>query len=346
MFPTIVDFAKNNGKLTEQNKGIINNTLQVFNLVLNSQLPNMPTNEIDQFYFNSFNYLLTNPETTISLIHFLSQNNTPMAKIFAMEMINQMMQNPNLKLDIDASFKSPFNIDKSAISVVTPEDVKFNLIYDALTKSPEFKKLFLDMFGGTQTRFNVKFEIAEHVNEDNNPAKKEVNATTSQDPVTENIIIKINKQILIAGTPKSQTNIENAKTILHESIHAYLFIKASNPTVGVDFVKILNSMYPTANEQHDFMYNQMIPTMKKVLVEIRDLVTTAPKRAVLENEITMHPTQNPMTSTSWNWFDYYRYLSLNGLQETSCFIQDFPFPSDKYDLYKQYITAGSNELDR
>ena len=33
-------------------------------------------------------------------------------------------------------------------------------------------------------------------------------------------------------------------------------------------------MYPTANEQHDFMYNKMIPTMQKVLSEIRDEVTT------------------------------------------------------------------------
>ena len=77
---------------------------------------------------------------------------------------------------------------------------------------------------------------------------------------------------------------------MHECIHAYLLVKANNPTVGVDFVKILNNMYPTASEQHDFMYNKMIPTMQKVLSEIRDLVTTATKRAVLENEITMHPT--------------------------------------------------------
>ncbi len=33
-------------------------------------------------------------------------------------------------------------------------------------------------------------------------------------------------------------------------------------------------MYPTPNEQHDFMYDHMIPTMQKVLGEIRNFVTT------------------------------------------------------------------------
>jgi hypothetical protein len=72
----------------------------------------------------------------------------------------------------------------------------------------------------------------------------------------------------------SQTKIENAKTILHECIHTYLFIKANYPNTGVDLVNILNSMYPTSEEQHDFMFDHMIPTMQKVLAEVRDLVKT------------------------------------------------------------------------
>jgi hypothetical protein len=75
-----------------------------------------------------------------------------------------------------------------------------------------------------------------------------------------------------------QTKIENAKTILHECIHAYLFVKAGNPATVVDFVKLLNTMYPTPDEQYDFMYYHMIPIMQKVLGEIRDLVTSEPKR--------------------------------------------------------------------
>ncbi|OHT46813.1 hypothetical protein [Flavobacterium tructae] len=104
-------------------------------------------------------------------------------------------------------------------------------------------------------------------------------------------------------------------------------------------------MYPTVSEQHDFMYDKMIPTMQKVLSEIRDLVTTATKRANIEQYI-LHPTLKPLTTTTFSWFNFYFYLSLNGLQSTYCFTQDFQYPSDKYSLYKQYIDAGSIELDR
>lgn len=142
-----------------------------------------------------------------------------------------------------------------------------------------------------------------------------------------------------------QTKIENAKTILHECIHAYLFVKAGNPAIGVDFVKLLNIMYPTPSEQHDFMYNNMVPTMQKVLGEIRDLVTTAPKRAVLET-YTMHPTVNPLTSTPFNWQEFYKYLSYSGLDETFGFKNDFPLNSDLLRLNRNYIDAGKNELDR
>jgi len=105
-------------------------------------------------------------------------------------------------------------------------------------------------------------------------------------------------------------------------------------------------MYPTANEQHDFMYNKMIPTMQKVLSEIRDEVTTQRGRNVLENEVTMHPTANPLTSTPWIWSEHYKYLSVRGLEEANCFNQDFPNPSDQLNLFIDYLRHGKNELDR
>jgi len=250
-------------------------------------------------------------------------------------------------LDLTYSEKSPMNVDLTNIFTNSslPENRKFIDIYNALITSPEFKKLFIDLFGDSKM-YNVKFEVAEHVYENNDPTKKEVNATTSQDPITKNFTIKINKQILITGTSKSQTKIENVKTILHECIHAYLFVKANNPSAGADFVKVLNTMYPTVKEQHDFMYGRMIPTMQKVLGEIRDLVTTGSKRAILETQYTMHPTITPLTSTSWIWLEYYKYISINGLEEASCFKVDFPINSNQFNLFTKYIEYGRKELDR
>ena len=297
------------------------------------------------------NYINTNPSidkvgNVVNIIDFFAQQNNFRAsdQEFVNQFIAQRTANPSLNLDFTASYLSPMNVDVSSINPNTPEGAKFIEIYDKLIKSPEFKKLFESIFKESK-RDNVKFEIDDRVFEDNNPRKKEVHATTSQDPITKIITIRISKQILTAGTLMSQTKIENAKTILHECIHAYLFVKAGNPAIGVDFVKLLNIMYPTPSEQHDFMYNNMVPTMQKVLGEIRDLVTTAPKRAVLET-YTMHPTVNPLTSTPFNWQEFYKYLSYSGLDETFGFKNDFPLNSDLLRLNRNYIDAGKNELDR
>ncbi len=297
---------------------------------------------------NGFNY-------SILLLDFLNTDgDTPSNKAFTERMIyaiedGQFSATTQLKNAIQNfkySQKSPADID--LFSILDKKDLsenkKFIEIYDALTKSPEFKSLFLDIFTDSK-KFNVKFEIEDHVYKDNDPTKEEVNAITIQDPITKNIIIKVSKQILMVGSSMSQTKIENAKTVLHECIHAYLFVKASNPNVGADFVKILNSMYPTVNEQHDFMYNKMIPTMQKVLFEIRDSVTTLSNRTILETQYTMHPSTNPLTSTSWIWDEYYKFLSLKGLDEANCFKIDLPVGSDKWNLFTKYIDYGHNVLD-
>ena len=52
-----------------------------------------------------------------------------------------------------------------------------------------------------------------------------------------------------------------------------------------------------------------------------------------------------MTSTPWIWTEYYKYISLSGLEEVDCFKVDFE-SSDKIALFNQYIRAGKIELDR
>nr|WP_199002191.1 hypothetical protein [Flavobacterium sp. ASV13] len=295
--------------------------------------------------FQQLQYLFYNDTQAVAVKLLLEQGNTSNTRTFINQIINQGILNPGMSFDIIASFYSPMNIDRSTIISTTPEGQKFNEIYEALKASPEFKRLFIDIFENS-TRYNVKFVIEEHVYEDNNPALKEVNAITMRTPGTNNLVIKISKQILTSGTSMSQTKIENAKTILHECIHAYLFIKANYPSVGADFVNILNTMYPTVSEQHDFIYDKMIPTMQTVLSEIRDLVTTSAKRNILETQYIMHPTTNPLTSTSWIWNEYYKYISLKGLDEANCFKEDFPKESDQWKLFTKYIEYGHTELDK
>jgi hypothetical protein len=42
----------------------------------------------------------------------------------------------------------------------------------------------------------------------------------------------------------------------------------------MDIAEVINKVLPTPDEQHDFMYNNMLPVMTKVLGEIRNFVTT------------------------------------------------------------------------
>ncbi|MGZ9676958.1 hypothetical protein [Flavobacterium sp. GNP001] len=313
--------------LTPANENILTFTYNAIPTLFNQYNgTNYELNAINNFKFSTFQFLLFHGEflskldpltqksllneiTTLekievvnNVVNFMIQN--PDEILFTSEILKAINLNPSLNIDLESSFNSPFNIDRSSIKDVTEEDKKFNKIYDALKTSPEFKKLFIDLFDGDKSRINVKFEIADRVFTDNDTSKPEVNATTSEDPVTKNLTIKISKQIVILGTARSQTNIENAKTILHECIHAYLFSKAAKLSIGANFVTILNTMYPTPNEQHDFMYDKMIPTMQKVLGEIRDLVTTEPKRNILET-YKMYPTANPLPSTPFSWIEFY-----------------------------------------
>ncbi len=131
---------------------------------------------------------------------------------------------------------------------------------------------------------------------------------------------------------------------MHECIHAYLFTITAYPLVGMDIAEVINKVLPTPDEQHDFMYNSMLPVMTKVLGEIRDFVSTEPRRNYLI-DINVSPT--PLSETIiWNWADYYSNLSLKGLESTNLFKKDFPDNSKQFLLFKSYIDKGSKILDK
>jgi len=152
---------KTNGGLTQVNKQAVEFALTNSNLIFkNVSVSSWNTTETNQFKFNSFMFLLRNPNSTgSSLIKHLTDNKwSEESTLFAKELISQMAQNPDLSLDVDASFKSPFNIDRSAIDKNTPEGAKFDMVYESLMTSPTFKKLFVDLFGNND-RFCVDLKL-------------------------------------------------------------------------------------------------------------------------------------------------------------------------------------------
>lgn len=257
-------------------------------------------------------------EQTATLSNFLYENNNSTEAInFSKELTTQMMLNSGLILDADTSFKSPANIDRSSITNATKEGEKFNLVYDELTKSPKFKELFLDLFQDN-SRFNVKFEIGNVSNGANGNTNTDLNNPT------------LNK-ITISPTFLNNSNkMEIAKTIIHECIHAYLNVKLCDAGQGIsiptlnnlDFFNVVNQKYNGFNgsqEQHNFIYNYMLPTLQTILAQVKDTLVTPTNNLEMLNDVVVHIPNNNSPATPFVWADYYHNLSLNGLQNCSFF---------------------------
>ncbi|MXO06072.1 hypothetical protein [Flavobacterium sp. HBTb2-11-1] len=298
--------------------------------------------------------IINNYQYSKALIDFLNNEGfTPANKAFTLQMLYNIedgqftivKQLNNSIQNFIYSQKSPVNVDLTAIydNINLPENQKFKEIYDGLSKSNEFQKLFIDLFGNN-SRFNVKFELVDAVYDSKDPTK-EINANTIYDPNLPYTLIQINKKKLNDSSIK-QTRIENARTIIHEFIHAYLFTISNNPIVGEkDIVSLLNKKYPTAEEQHDFMYNNMIPTITKILTESRDFLTFPIGRSEVES-LTVYTTKDQSSSEIWNWKNYFESISLQGLDETISYKKDFPKDSDALFKMQLYIQHGRTWLDK
>lgn len=230
---------------------------------------------------------------------------------------DQIIQNPNLNIDIEASLNSPFNIDKTTITDATTEGEKFNEVYDALLSSPEFKALFIDLFDDNN-RFNVKFVIGDITSGANGNTNTDLSNPTLN-------LITISPTFL-----KNANKMEIAKTILHECIHAYLNVKLCDGGQGIsisnlnnlDLYNLINEKYNGFignQEQHNFIYNFMLPTMVKVLTEVKGkLVSTADDINISETILfPNHPATKPMVAFNWN--ECLNNLALSGLQSCSFF---------------------------
>ena len=118
----------------------------------------------------------------------------------------------------------------------------------------------------------------------------------------------------------SQTNIENAKTIIYECIHAYLNVKLVDPSIGMsitnlksmEFCDVVNQQYndfSPGQNQHNFIYNFMLPILETILAQVKDTLVTSADNATM-NGLTM---QIPVgtTGTDFIWADFYHNLALS-----------------------------------
>uniref|UniRef100_A0AB33KT90 SprT-like domain-containing protein n=1 Tax=Tenacibaculum sp. Pbs-1 TaxID=3238748 RepID=A0AB33KT90_9FLAO len=293
---------------------------------------------------------------------FLAVNITTEAKAFALKAINNK-STKYINENFEFTKKSPFNVDMTQVldsiklPTINPENKiaaeKFKCIYDKVTKSPKFKDLFIDLFG-TNKDINVTFEIADDFvtkpdgTQTNGNCKLENYSLNTDGSIkTANAKIKINKNKLTA-TSMQLSNILMAKTIVHESIHAFLSVKRKDCNAGLtidylnnlEFKELIEEYYDgtcaTKQEQHEFMFDYMVPTLSKIFTEVRD--DLIPQRHIDYAESTSFDILG--TSTDWDWQDFYYYSSLGGLHETESFKNEIKNISLKYELYKHYRDEG------
>lgn len=254
----------------------------------------------------------------ITIINYLVENDFSISsRDFVVGIKNQIQLNPDLHIDINSSLKSPFNIDRSAIIDTSPEGIKFNTVYDALLKSPEFKKLFLDLFQDSN-RFNVKFLIGN------------IASGASGDTDTDLSNPTLNTITISPGFLMSNNKMTIAKTIIHECIHAYLNVKLCDTGQGIsiptlnnlDYFNVVNQQYNGFNgsqDQHNFIYNFILPILENILAQVKDTLVTSQNNVEILNDVVVHIPNNNSPATPFVWADYYHNLSLNGLQNCSFF---------------------------
>jgi hypothetical protein len=301
----------------------------------------------------AYNYLNQNPAIKTQIQNYLISNGFSVeSKDFAKDFIEQCRQNPTLNMSIEDSYRSPMNIDRSAINPNTTEGAKFNEIYDKLANVPEFKALFIDMFQDDK-RFNVKFVIEDLVTTTNGNCSVPVISNGSV-----SMTITINRYIL-----QNRGNIQIAKSVLHECIHAFLFAKSLNSNNGIpipgisnfDLTQMINNQYDclaNAQQQHNFMALHYIPTMVKILSDLKDvLIKPIQQFNGIAVPIYQPLNTNPVSfgnQVNWNWNEYFKYLSLNGLEESIYFKQEYAIFAPNfivqnpinYYFYTQYSAVG------
>lgn len=273
------------------------------------------------------------------------------------------------QINEELSLISPYNVDMRQVldSIYLPKKDSIKIanerllcVYEKLTTSNTFKNLFTNIFGGTQDKLNVEFKVTKNLMH-NDTVKANgkcstlpgstFNSSTNQNKL--NVLIEIDEDLL---TSNSIFNI--AKTILHESIHAYLILKTyecdSTASFGgydnKDLCQTINSFYDNLTSgsddcsennrpQHEFMFDYMLPTFQSVFNEIGKENLTSQRSIDFIENTKLNLDNNP--STDWNWDEFYYYFMMQGLHNTDSFENEIENDSMKNDLYNAYRSQST-----
>ncbi len=296
---------------------------------------------------------MTQQQDIRNYIYYLAENTANTSISASFQEIEDFMAaacgNTDLDLDFELSLKSPAYIDFSEIDPLnTPEALKLKCIYNKLTNSPEFKRLFEGTFGGDQQKLNIKFKMqANLVDGDGDIVRGRCNPNPLDGSNYQEIILNSDQ---LAG-PEAASNIYIAKTIIHELIHAYLNVKYVNinngPTLtflsDLELEELLEQVFNTNDplqlgiNQHNFMSQHMIPQFQTILSEIVNVLLSSQNIAYLNNQqIT---DLNGVFIENFNFMNFYKYLAYEGLHNTQSYMNNINnnlLELSKHEKYNQF----------
>jgi hypothetical protein len=272
------------------------------------------------------------------------------------------------KKNLVSSFNSPFNVNLNSVSdcndeITTPEDEKFMCIYNKLTNSPSFKNLIIDTFGESTT-LNIEIKLSDTISDSRGGFARRENYTLNSDNTVESmdVLIGINENNLNSTHATASSPLDIAKTILHESIHAYLYVKILDCSSAaplqnyedLEIEEILNQFYDdftceydangVPQSQHDFMFNYMIPTLAGTLQEIKDLLIPQNQQQYLEslNYYSEGDPNNPLTeSHPFNWDEFFKNIVIEGLHNTDAVKLKFEQDPIAAFLFNQNVSSAN-----
>jgi len=221
-------------------------------------------------------------------------------------------------------------------------------VYTKLTTSPTFKNLFTNVFGSSDN-MNVTFKVTKDLTYTNSDGEiVEANGKISglskitTDPLTGEItnfdvLIEIDEDLLTSGS-----NFNVLRTIVHESIHAYLTFQMlkCNPNNLYNYYDTMelsdvlfefyNTLCANTGDQHQLIFNNMLPVFGTIIDEIGI------------NNLASQQNLNTFANTSLNWGDFKHYYSMQGLENTQAFIDSIKNNADEFSNYEVYRIQSNN----
>jgi len=123
----------------------------------------------------------------------------------------------------------------------------------------------------------------------------------------------------------------------------------NNTTFRTLLEQYFNGTCNISQEEHEFMFDEMIPTMQIILSQVRDSFLTPQQITEAEAENSFENEEpnaiNGFPHQSWDWQQFYYYFSLKGLGNTEVFQNIIGSSSTKSTNFSDYLTHANTNFN-